>query len=324
MSNLHDVLILGASPAGLAAAYYLAGKGADVFVLDAPRQNTECPLYDWLPRTFFRRAYLPPDLADKARARTFARVLYHNAALDSEVEYRARTAAGYFVHAPHLVKALRSAATGAGARIRTAKSFPSIDLKEETVELVGPQTVRGRILMIAQNRPNDILGELAMPLRSVPEGNLLIAALDVPLGGRKASFPAERGGVLHVVELPERTELGLFFRADGVLHLRVISNSAASGMRAAELSGMVNGLQRKGLLPGGLPLSKAQGAVWAPPAGVALELETHVAKRCVLVGTAGGFAESITGQTLAPSIRSAILAADVVLSALASSDPQGT
>ena len=69
-------------------------------------------------------------------------------------------------------------------------------------------------------------------------------------------------------------------------------------------------------------MGRAGGAVWHPPAGVALELETHVAKRCLLMGTAGGFAESVTGQTIRPSLESALLAAETAMAALESPDTQ--
>lgn len=147
-----------------------------------------------------------------------------------------------------------------------------------------------------------------------------MAALDVPL-----SSPADAkqvGKALNVVELPERTELGMYFAVGPTLHLRVVSSSPAAGTRAAELSAMLATLQAAELLPARLSLGRARGAVWLPPAGVALELETHVAKRCLLVGTAGGFAEAVTGQTLAASVRSALLAADVARKALDSDDCQ--
>ena len=85
---------------------------------------------------------------------------------------------------------------------------------------------------------------------------------------------------------------------------------------------MVGALQQSKLLPKQLPLAKARGAVWHPPAGLALEMERHVAKRCLIMGTAGGFAESVTGQTIRPSLESAILAADTAKTALNRPDMQ--
>jgi hypothetical protein len=129
--------------------------------------------------------------------------------------------------------------------------------------------------------------------------------------------PASTGVTgLHIVEMDEPTELGVFFSTASTLHLRIVSNSSAAGTRVAELSGMVVRLQRAGLLPEKLPLGRSRGAVWRPPAGLAMELETHVAKRCLLAGTAGGFAEIVLGQTILPSVRSALLAADTAAAAL--------
>ena len=322
-TQTHDIVVLGATPAGLAAAYYLARKKLDVAVVDSPHESIECPLTDWLPKPFFQLPGLPVGLAKLAGAEAFSNVAYHNAAFTSTVEYKSRAEAGHFVHVPALIKAMRAAAGKAGAKIRVSATWPAIQLGEDHVEIIGSRRVRARILIIAQNRPNDVLSELSIPLRTVPGGSLLVSGLDVPIGRRRTDMAALEGA-LHVVEMRERTELGLFFIAGGLFHVRVISNSVASGNRAAELSGMISGLQQASIIPTDLPLARAKGAVWYPPAGVALELESHVAKRCLLAGTAGGFVECITGQSLAPSVRSALLAADVVVDALASSEPQNT
>jgi flavin-dependent dehydrogenase len=268
-------------------------------------------------------AGLPGGLGKLAKAEAFSNVCYHNATFTSTVQYKSRADVGHFVHVPALIKAMRAAAGKAGAKIRISTTWPAIHLDEDHVEILGSRRVRARMLIIAQNRPNDVLSELSIPLRTVPSGSLLVAGLDVPVGRRRADI-ARLEGALHVVELRERTELGLFFVANGQFHVRVISNSVASGNRAVELSGMISGLQQASIIPTDLPLARAKGAVWYPPAGAALELETHVAKRCLLAGTAGGFVECITGQSLSPSVRSALLAADVVIDALASSEPQNT
>jgi uncharacterized protein YfiM (DUF2279 family) len=125
-----------------------------------------------------------------------------------------------------------------------------------------------------------------------------------------------------VVEAREQSEMGLLFVIGKTLHVRIISSSAAAGNRAAELSNLVGDLQTAGILPDKLALGAARGAVWHPPASAALDVETHIAKRCILAGTAGGFAGAITGQTLWPSVRSALLSAEVAAEALSSEDPQ--
>jgi len=321
MSVTHDIVVLGATPAGLAAAYSLARRKLRVVVVDSPRESVECPLTDWLPKTFFQVVGLPKGLAKAAKAEAFNRVCYHNAAFNNIVEYKSRGDAGHFVHVPALVKALKAKATKAGVKMRNSTTLPAIHLDEDHVEVIGSKRVRAKLAVIAQSRPNEVLSELSMPLRIVPGGSLLVSGLDVPAPARRGGA-ASMEGTLHIVELRERSELGILFVSGGQFHVRVISNSVASGNRAMELSGMIAGLQQAGIIPSDLPLAKARGAVWYPPAGAALELETHVAKRCLLTGTAGGFVECITGQSIDPSVRSALLAAEIAAKALEAKEPQ--
>jgi len=318
---MYDIAILGATAAGYAAACRLAKDGAAVVLLDAPGRPVESPLCDWVGQSFFSPKGLGKALASQCGAVPFKRTCYHNTDLSQVAPHRGRTVAGYFLHTPHLTKALRAQAKSAGVTVRTTTSFPAIDLQEQEVSLFGAKRIRARVLLVAQGRPSEIIAELALPMRTVPLGSLAVAALDVPLGTTDAA--KQVGDALNVVQLPERTELGMYFATKQMLHVRVVSSSQATGMRAAELSTMIADLQSAGLLPERLALGRAAGAVWHPPAGVALELETHVAKRCLLIGTAGGFAEAVTGQTLPASVRSALLAADVVAQALRSDDCQG-
>ena len=316
----YDIAVLGATPAGFAAGGYLAGKHKTVAIIDAPRQACESPLADWVPKGFFQTPHLDKALAQSAGATPFSCVQYHNSDFSKQVDYHQRGAAGHVLHAEHLRKAMRHWAEKAGAFVtRPQKAHPIIHLQEDTVTVVGTPHITARYLLIAHSRPNDVIADLALPAQNIPFSPMVIAALDVPLPTKVAKA---LGGTLHIIDTPDRSDLGMLFIADTTLHVRLISTSPASGNRSAELSALLARIQSSGLLPMDLPLAKAKGAVWHPPAGVALELETHVAKRCLLTGTAGGFVESITGQTLLPSIRSALLSADMILLADKADDPQ--
>jgi len=317
---MYDVAVLGATPAGYSAAWYASKQGLSTALMDAPSQSIESPLSLWAPRDFFRIKGLPRGLMKRCGAREFRRVCYHDAALERVVEYRSRGAAGYFIRSGDLCRALRAEARRAGVKIRASRTSPAIQLEEDHVELVGSSRLRARLLLVAHSHPAEIIASLSLPMRNVPCSPMIVAGIDAPLAGK--TVPAALGGAMHVVELSDRNELGMFFVANSVLHARVISKSHASGNRAAELSAMLGALQRVEILPSDLRLQRARGAVWHPPSGVALELETHVAKRCLLAGTAGGFADSITGHTLTPSVRSALLAADVALGAADSDEAQ--
>jgi flavin-dependent dehydrogenase len=318
MPQTYDIAVLGATAAGCAAAYYLAKKKCDVVLIDAPSQGAECPQADWVGAEFFRDAKLPRGLITHAQAKPFGRVRYHDAALNRRVDHALRGHAGYFVRTANLIKALRNAAGKARTTILSIRKRPKIELQEDQVRLITGKGIQAQLLLIAESCPDEVFRELGLPARSLPRAHLVVAGLDVPIPPNSRSGYTRLRGALHVVESPERTELGMFFAFNGVLHLRIISSSRASGTRAGELSQMLRDLQERDILPAKLSLGRARGALWYPPAGLALELEAHVAKRCLLIGTAGGFADTITGHTLLPSVKSALLGADAALAALKS------
>jgi flavin-dependent dehydrogenase len=338
MARLHDVLILGATPAGYAAATYLAEHKYDVLVIDAPPIDpagvpVECPLADWVPATLFTPgkgkvpAGISKNLVKDAGAETFHAVHYHDVNLQRSARYALKEPAGYFVSPDALGKAMRNEAVVAGATVRSTRNPVKIRPQEDHVDVVTSRPIHGRLLIVAHDTPEAILAQLGRPMREASRP-MTAVGLDVPIApnDRKRADAWHRPlrDALHVVELPERSELGLFFVAGDVLHLRVLSTSAAAGNRSAELTGMIQALQKAKALPPDLDLAHARGAVWRPSSAAALEQETHEAKRCLLAGSAGGFSESVTGQAIYPAIRSGLLAAATIQKALSSKNPQET
>ena len=318
MTHSYDIAVLGATAAGYAAAYRLAAAKRTVVVVDAPRESVECPLADWLPAEFFKLEGLPKSLARLMAPTGFLNVVYHSTHLDRQAEHKSKRILGYFVQNAALVKSLAHAAVEEGVKVRTSETSPAIRLEEDGVVLMGTHQVSARMLIIAQNCPEDVISDLALPVRSVPQSPIVAAALDIALPkGATREEPA-----MHIVQSPQKGELGMFFLFDGMAHLRIIRSATGPQQYVADLSNMVAQLQQAKLLPEGLAIQKARGAVWHPPAGVALELETHVAKRCLLTGTSGGFADSVTGATLMPTVQSALLAAEAAHAALDAADPQ--
>ncbi len=318
----YDVAILGLTPTGLAAARHLGRNGCDVVVIDGPVENTECPLAEWVGRDFFTQAHLPKSLAASCRAKPFKLIRYHSAELDRQVEHKVRSAAGYFIRAGDLTKAMRAAATKAKVKVRREPIRPVVHLEEEGVRLAGITQTRARLLLVAQDLPSRALAELGLPVAHVTKSHMSAAAVDVPV--RVTGAWAKLRGILHVVASPHQGRMGMFFIVGPLLHLRAVTRRPSSGDASDALSTMITRLREAAIFPGKLALGRARGAVWHPPAGVALDMETHAAKRCLLAGTAGGFVETITGHTLLPSVRSGILAAQTALAALQSKDPQDT
>ncbi len=320
MAHTFDIAVLGANAGGYAAAHYLASQKLSVAVIDSPREPVECPLSEWVPAEFFKQPHLPKALAKAAGAEEFNEVVFHNSTLEQEAPYHARKVAGYFLPTGMLTQALAAAAVKAGAKVKTTTTSPAIRLEEDGVDILGSCQVRTNLLIISQNRPEDIISELSLPVRNVPQSPIVAAGLDIPL---PAKMPLKHlAGAMHVVQSTQRGDLAMFFLAGENVHIRVIRAVDSPEAHVARLSTLVGALQRANILPATLPLAKAKGAVWHPPAGVALELDTHVAKRCLLTGTAGGFADCITGATLMPTVRSCLLAAEEAAAALGSPDPQ--
>jgi len=320
MAKTYDIAILGNTPAGNTAARKLADSGLDVIVIGSPAPVTEAPLQEWVPRDFFQIKGLSEDLRDRVGCDSFKRVRYINRSLEREVDYRFRKSAGCFLATDDLLKALAADAKDAGASSWNSTKPVDITLQEDGVEVSAARKVRARLLMVAQNRPNAVIADLGLAVRAMPHSPLVVAGIDIPL---KSPKQAENlNDELNVIELNESSDMGMVFVRGRTLHVRVVSSSVASGHRGAELSNLVAHLQKAGRIPADLPLSRAKGAVWHPPSGEALDMETHVAKRCMLIGTAGGFSDMVTGQTLLPSVKSALLAADVAIKALKSDEPQ--
>ncbi len=321
MPKTYDIAVLGATPAGYAAALALAGRGRDVAVVDCPGSRTESPLADWAPAELFRaRGPLRPVMRAGTEG-AFRAVRFHSPQLDREATYRQRATAGFVLRRERLLKALAAEAMRAGIRqVRASRSLKP-QLEEADVLLAGRSRVRAALLLIAQDSPAEVMAKLNLPARAVPTGRLTIWGVDVPLRGQ--SQRDELDDLLHVVAFENADRLGMFFRAGDVLHVRILAHQPeaqppAAGGGADALGELIGGLQHAGLLPPRLNLARASAARWRPPGGVALELETHLAKRTLLVGTAGGFASAMSGQTLDAGVRSALVAADVADRALRS------
>ena len=318
MAKVFDIAILGGAPAGLAAGYILAKDGLSVVLVDFPTSGDESPLTDWAPASLFALSGMPKSLPKKCSATPFRSVRYHNVDFTKQAEHRGRVVLGYFLDPAKLCKALAVEARNAGVSLRKAKALPDVELQESGVVLSGTCRSKARLLLFAGGSASEAIGHLALPNGGSFPSQLSVAGLDIPLTPTVSREITDKS--LNLVETPKRSNLGMCFVAGDTLHARVMSESLGEGPGAADLSGLMVGLRNAGLLPERLALGKASGAFWRPQAGVAMEMNSHTAKRCLLAGSAGGFAAAVTGQTLYPSVHSALLAARCASAVLAQGD----
>ena len=307
MAKVFDIAVFGGTPAGLAAGYWLAKNGLSVVLVDWASEGDESPLSDWAPASLFALDGMPKSLAGKCSATPFRSVRYHNVDFTRHAEHRGRPVLGHFLNPAKLRKAMAAEARKAGVSLRKVKTIPQIELQENGVTLSGACRSKARLLLYVGGSASAAFGHLSLHGGGSFPSQLKVAGLDIPLTPAVAKAITDKS--LNVIETPKRSDLGMYFVAGNTLHARVMSESAGKGPGVGELSALISGLRDAGLLPERLSLGKAAGALWRPQAGVAMEMNSHAAKRCLLAGSAGGFAAAVTGQTLYPSVHSAILAA---------------
>jgi flavin-dependent dehydrogenase len=318
MSDPHDVVVLGATPAGYVAAITLAQRKHDVVLVAAPAAMTESPLADWVPADVIEASPVIKSVKTAFEG-SFKEIVYHSQDFSQQAEFHSRSAAGYFIRQSVLLEALAKKAKSSGVKLQRLSRAPRIRLQENSVILTGEEgTVEGSVLLICQDDPDAVMTELIMPLRISHVEELSACGLDVPVPR------TSKTGALHLVTYGSHEQMGMFFQNKGLLHVRMLSADRMEPAGVEQLSHFIAQLQQAKLLPEKLNLAKAAAAIWHPPGGVALELETHLAKRTLLVGTAGGFVSVLSGQSIDPSIRSAVVAAEVTHKALRSKQVQET
>jgi len=322
MAKVYDIAVLGATACGYAGAIELARRGREVVVVADPGgPAVECPLADWVPADTFADCRALRSVKKAGTEGPFRAIQFHSADLTDQRAHSRRTILGYLLRPEGLLAALKRSAAAVGVKSVSAGKAAGVELAESEVVLAASRQVRARLLLIASGAPRQTLTRLSLPGRNVPEGALTLCGLDLSLS------PAQRRKLdkdLHLMALGTNNRLGMFFLAGSRLHVRITftDEQVTPSAGGTALSRVIADLQTHSLLPAGLNLAKASVALWRPPGGVALDLETHLAKRTLLVGTAGGFASAMSGQTLDATIRSAMVAADVADRALEAPAPQ--
>ncbi len=301
----YDMVIVGGGPAGCAAALAAQRGGRRALVIERDEQPGDAGCAGWVgPAALQVCGELGADVSGVGRP--FAGVHLHAWDFDQTVKVEDAALAGRVVAPAKLSAALQAAVVAQGGALRRSLTVAALELgeREVTATLSDETQVRAGIVLVA-----DGAASATAPLAQLPaaRGGEAAAAL--------ATFTtADAQDSVHVV-------LGGL----GGLHVATISRCATAarallvvprGDRPAEV-------QLRALLAAaaqaGVVTSPGEVAVRAVPAlaGAALEMETHVGKRCLLVGDAGGYVSAFSSEGLYPALRSGVLAADAVDRALA-------
>jgi flavin-dependent dehydrogenase len=329
MKKTYDIAVLGATAAGYVASATLAKTGHDVILLESPQAQagqfpTESPLADWIPADTFKTCPLLQKTKTSATDSAFRSMHFYSADLTRQAVHSSKSVMGFTLKPEKFIKTLAASARQAGARIVGLKRPVGIDLQESAVVLSekspSGKEFRTAVLLIAHDSPAEAIAEAGISMQSAPKERMTVCGLDVPLPSSRRKTPS----ALHIAAISGAERFGMFFQAGNALHVRIVYLAGAASNGGEELVRLIQNLQQAELVDKNLDLSRATASLWHPPGGEALDMETHTAKRTLLIGTAGGFASAMTGATLDASIRSALVAADVAGRALRSDRLQET
>jgi flavin-dependent dehydrogenase len=297
-----ELLILGSGPAGCAAALRGAQLGLRAILLarGRPAAGAQCG------RLANRRAIdacraLGVDLAGCGEA--FDEVALRSWDFTREHTLRDDELAGVVVDPARLRSAMHDACREAGVSIAEAPFVGRAALGEQEVSITtGAGAVySGRVLMVADGIASSsaALAQL-VPARGAAE--LRCAA---------ATWPEARRGVQVSLILGSGLRLAIAAQGSAVTHVALLTRDLAMPARQ-QLEGLLVAGAKRGIF------APRDAAVAEGPAiaGAALDLDTHVGKRTLLLGSAGGCAAALSGEGLYPSVAAAAIAAETAAEAL--------
>ena len=307
LKELYDVVVVGEGPAAAAAALAARRGEATVLVVDPGAAATSGPSVGWLgPEgvTACREFGLG---AKQAGASEFQGLGLYSWDLKRNTEVAEPDLQGWLVDYASFNAALLKQAQKAGAEVISTGPLRAVNLGEEqaTLELDDGRTVNGRVLLIGDGIDSPTARMAGMhaagEMRDVPtclftecETKDKTARFQVAVGanrrGQLATIKHQRQWVsLAITARAARADLEILFRT---FRAEAIEN---------------------GLVPRELPQNPRLINL---PGGAALDMDTHVGKRCLLIGDTGGFIAAFSSETIYPAMKSAVIAAQTALHAI--------
>lgn len=310
--DVYDLLIAGATAAGAAAAIRGRQLGLRALLIDTGPDARPRDALDWLgPRGTALCTQAGLDLTTLPASR-FSGLGLRSWDLQRQRQVSEEDLCGWIVPRAALVQALCDTAQQNGAELPGTLRPTAVGLGEEHVTLSTEdgREYHGRLLLVADgpDAPTTSLARLPAAHRTenVAYGADLVLAtesddvgLDVIIGARRT---------------PQITTI---MRSGRRVHVSLMSRDAEPPI-AAQFEEFLGRARAQELVPA----SKGEVVYGLTPAGVALDLETLVGKRCVLIGEAGGFAAAFSRETLYPEMASGWIAVEAAERALAAKVPQ--
>ena len=260
--------------------------------------------------------------------RPFTDLTFYNADLSKTAKPALASPAGYLVDRAAFDHALVQAAVKAGAKLRKDWPVAQIGLYEDQIEAKSGdgESLRGRVLVAAVGYGSDLAGRLHRSGKP-PAPAVWTAQVEATLKGPAKSKskskpkPKPEASVSVVLGLNRAGAFGLVMTTETRLAIAIGAGGGPQEVTRL-FTDLCQRLAAGEVVPIDLSSEAARADVHPSPAGIALEMDTHVAKHTLIIGEAGGFVGAASNEGIYPAMWSAQLAAEVVHEALDSKHSQ--
>ncbi|HRX85143.1 MAG TPA: NAD(P)/FAD-dependent oxidoreductase [Phycisphaerae bacterium] len=313
-----EVIVIGAGPAGSTAALLLAREGRQVLLLDSASFPRPKACAGWLsPRGVDLCGQLGID-ASKMGATPITEARFLSADLSQSAQPSHQDRLGVVVDRTKFDEQMALAAKKAGAKFHDRFTVSTIRPGESEVEVesVEGNVLTSKLVILATGVSQRLSGQLGLHM---PTDSAVVQAAHVtvrmkPSEGANRSrltavLAAKGDGCCLAIEQPDHISL--------TLHAR-----AGRDELTGHLVELAERLHRIGFLSMDVS-EQAARPVCAPAYRFnALDADSHVGKRSLVIGDAGGFYATVSLEGIFPAMWSAQIAATIVDKALAAPHPQ--
>jgi flavin-dependent dehydrogenase len=318
-SCLHDVVVIGASVAGSAAAATLAAAELDVVLIEARQRDALSSRHGCLSaRSEPLLEAVGVSVGDASPQKT-ASCDFFLGDFSKTITPAVPKESGFLVDAARLAQIMAGLVDQApSGHVVDGVSVSQIQPEEDRVAVITADgaTHYSKLAILATGCDSGLGEQVGLAGHNPGSTGVWCAEYKLPAG------PLAKPGHVDFVLGLGRGE-GMGYRICHEDMLTVGASVAESGHKAiADLMRISNAFVSTGRLATDWQTQAAGTTARWCPAGAALETETHVGKRVVAIGEAGGFIAGYTSEFIYPAIWGAHLAAHVVQEALLSKQTQ--
>jgi flavin-dependent dehydrogenase len=307
LRDTYDLLIVGAGPAGSAAACRARQLNLSALLIDREQFPRPRPYAAWISPAGIELCAAWGLKAQAAKAAEFKGLRLHSWDLKRSVEVKDPQLRGWLVDRAVFDHALLRVALRKKAQALLGVGIQELRLGEDqaAAELSDGRVVNGKVVLIADGIDSPA-AQLANAAAAGTQGHLA-RCLSVEFEAPKAQVGLE------VVIGPRQVgQLATLVRAGRWQRLSMLAREP--GWAAEEhFQAFIEAAAASGFLP---PDARARPVTLVSPAGAALDMDSHVGKRCLLIGEAGGFVAAFSNEGVYPAMKSGWIAAETAARAL--------